>query len=170
MRLRLGALSAANERLRCSRVTFRKLASVDVRTGRPACDTMKRHADLLKRRVQHQRRRRIVQRAREARREARTLHELARDAVVDAIDEHVGELVRRALRERRSLGRAQRDEPEERNARILSSERGDAPRLFLRRAEVDERRVDEIRLERGVEVVERARREQPAPCVAETPT
>ena len=67
--------------------------------------------------------------------------------------EHVGELVARALRQRRAFRGAKRGQPEKRRARILARERRDAPRLLLRAADVDQRRVDQILLERQLEIV-----------------
>src|SRR5262249_1013330 len=66
-------------------------------------------------------------------------------------------LVARALRERRSLRRTKRGEAEEWRAGKLARECGDAPRLLVRAADVDQRGVDEVFLERQLEIVARAR-------------
>ena len=98
-RLRFGAPAAANVRLRCSRVTPIAVASASCAACRPACATMQRHAaccsgcvmpsdgggscSASKKRVEN-----VAGRTRSRER-----------VVVDAIDEHVGELERRALRD-----------------------------------------------------------------------
>src|SRR5438270_1648793 len=74
---------------------------------------------LLKRRLELQRARWLVQRTGKPRRVAQMTHDVSSGAVVHAIHENVGELVARTLGERRAFRRSQRRHREEWSARIL---------------------------------------------------
>ena len=108
---------------------------------RPAHDAPPRR--LLQRRRELERFRRIVQRVGESRRERLPKHEVAQHRVVHRLDEHVGEIERRNLRQRGRLRGAKRSESEERDAGELARETRGTPRLFARARQVDDRRIHE---------------------------
>jgi hypothetical protein len=81
---------------------------------------------------ERQPRRRLVQCRRESGGEETSADELAGGAVIDTLDDDVDELEPDASRDRRRVGRAERDEGDERRARELASERGDFPQGLRR--------------------------------------
>ena len=157
MRLRFGAPSAENDRLRCSRVTLSSCASAEVRTGRPACDTTKRHASRW-RGASSPSTRGGVSSAFAKRVEKLVLRDdVPRGDVVDAIHQHIGEFEARALCKRGSFSRAKRRQPEKRRAWKLARQRRDSPRLFVCAPDVHDRGVDEILPKGDLEILERLR-------------
>jgi hypothetical protein len=70
-------------------------------------------------------------------------YEIARGIVIDSIDDDIDEPEGSAPRNRRSVRRPQRENPEEWSARKLGGERRRLPGVVVGRAEVDERSIDE---------------------------
>src|SRR5204863_2937308 len=97
----------------------------------------------LQRRREPERLRRLPKRLTEASGEGVRIHDIARGAVVDALDDQIDEPIAGTAGRGGSVRRAQRHDREERRAGKFSGERRRLPRVFARRPEIDQRGIDE---------------------------